>query len=476
MIPIHTKIFMLISMLALLQACSTKEEYKQKENERTLQISCSTLEFPSAGGSRTIEVTSNSDWYVSFTGDFPNWISFSPEKGSGNGSFTVTVGENPTSESVTAKMFAAIFNGSICNIEIKQEAGEGFSIISSNYPFDIDLLYFNNEASTQGVPTLERMMHLMCSKEENPRWLFDGYILSATDNEAGHSFSACSGNLNIAATKDEWLELIEYHCSKNIPLLDQATVKTAELTGVYAHKTKIIFTIPFPSYSQTNWGAIDGQELDFRNAADRIKACKWFIDEAVKHYRAGKFQNVELVGFYWLHEALGMNDTDRISVNVIKKVSDHIHGYGAELYWIPYNDIHLYSTSRLEDWRTYGTDRVIYQPNYFFRPKWDFSRLEAAINKAHAAGVGVEFECDWHGTTMYSGSDRADYNRRAREYITEFDRLGVWDNDIIAYYEYHSFEYIATHPANPMDRELYEMLSSRIARRQEKFYGIKYKQ
>lgn len=471
----HSKAAALFSVLFLLASCA-KEEYKPKKDENTLNLSTDVIEFPAEGGVRTIEVTSNAEWYANFVGEAVNWITLPGEKNSGNGTLTVTAGPNPTSEPLTAKFYVAIFNSKICHVEIRQAAGDGSSAISSNYAHDVDLLYFNNEKSTQGVPTLERMLHLMCSKEENPRWLFDGYILSATDNEAGHSFSACSGNLNIAATKDEWLELIEYHCSKNIPLLDQATVKTAELTGVYAHKAKIIFTIPFPSYSQTNWGSIDGKALDFRNAADRLKACQWFIDEAVKHYRAGKFQNVELVGFYWLHEALGMNDTDRISETFIKKISEHIHGYKTELYWIPYNDIHIYSTSRLEKWKDYGTDRVMYQPNYFFRPKWDFSTLETAINKAHAAGVGLEFECDWHGTTMYPGPERTDYNKRAKEYITEFDRLGVWDNDIIAYYEYHSFEYIATHPANPMDRELYEMLSSRIARRQEKFYGIKYKQ
>lgn len=460
-------------LLALLPSCGTKEEYGTKKDDRTLSVSRDVLEFPSSGGSQTIEVSSNSEWYAKTVKDAYNWISLSPADGKGNGSVTVTLGRNPSPDAIESKFFVAVFNGKLCTVTIRQEAGDGLSVVSSDHPYDIDLLYFNNEASIHEIPTVERFLKYMCSKEEKPRWLFDGYILSALNNKAGHSFAGCS-ELSKAANKDEWLELIEYHCAKTIPLLDQATVQTAELTGVYPHRTKVIFTIPFPSYGHQDWGSVDGTALDFRNEADRLKACLWFIDEAFDRFSAGKFKNVELVGFYWLNEDLGMSTHSRITQNLINEVAHHIHCYGTEFYWIPYNDIHLYSDARVEKWKEYGFDRVIYQPNYFFRPTWDFSRLETAINKAHSAGVGLEFECDWHGTTNYYEKDRADYNRRAKETISEFDRLGVWENDIIAYYEYHAFEYISDHPESPLDRELYGMLSTRIAERQRRFYNIEY--
>lgn len=65
----------------------------------------------------------------------------------------------------------------------------------------------------------------------------------------------------------------------------------------------IVYQHPEQASSSTKyWGKIDNQTLDFSNSADRIKACKWYIDQVRAKFNEKNYQHVELAGFYWLAE------------------------------------------------------------------------------------------------------------------------------------------------------------------------------
>lgn len=81
--------------------------------------------------------------------------------------------------------------------------------------------------------------------------------------------------------------------------------------GTPRQKRQIVISIPEPivyqhpeqaSSSTKYWGKIDNQTLDFSNSADRIKACKWYIDQVRAKFNEKNYQHVELAGFYWLAE------------------------------------------------------------------------------------------------------------------------------------------------------------------------------
>jgi len=58
-----------------------------------------------------------------------------------------------------------------------------------------------------------------------------------------------------------------------------------------------------PVENYTNWGELDGRKLDFSVPADRVAACEWHIDQALKRWQALAPKHLVLAGFYFVPEA-----------------------------------------------------------------------------------------------------------------------------------------------------------------------------
>jgi hypothetical protein len=79
---------------------------------------------------------------------------------------------------------------------------------------------------------------------------------------------------------------------------------------------------------------------------------------------------LELAGFYWGYS----EDTykwdhgsveDSVIVTGIVRLTSFAHGLGYEALWVPH-----FNAFGVENWRRYGFDRVVLQPNYaFFKPR-----------------------------------------------------------------------------------------------------------
>lgn len=88
--------------------------------------------FPASGGSQDVSVSSNLDWSVN---EEVAWISADPTSGSGNGSFTVTVSENPDFTERTASII--VTGGDLTKyINIIQEAAVLTNLINDGTPTD----------------------------------------------------------------------------------------------------------------------------------------------------------------------------------------------------------------------------------------------------------------------------------------------------------------------------------------------------
>ena len=82
---------------------------------------------------------------------------------------------------------------------------------------------------------------------------------------------------------------------------------------------------------------------------------KWYIDELVKRFKAAKYRNLELSGFYWVAE------TNNYCGQLTVPISEYIHSLGKLFYWIPY-----WQSKGAEDWKALGFDVAYQQPNHFF--------------------------------------------------------------------------------------------------------------
>ena len=147
-------------------------------------------------------------------------------------------------------------------------------------------------------------------------WLFDAFLaIEFVDTKNNKAYML--GNGRPSADKASWTDLLDYWFDKEngFAALDRSVGKAIEKLGVPPTKRKVIITLPDPiiyqnfkdvTSSTTYWGFIDGKQMDFKKAADRRAAMKWYIDEARKRWNNSNYQNLEFMGFYIISEDLAV--------------------------------------------------------------------------------------------------------------------------------------------------------------------------
>jgi hypothetical protein len=97
--------------------------------ELTLSVNSTTMTLASADGSSgSIQVTSNTGWYAQSDQD---WLTVSPESGTGNGTITVTAGANPLTTMRTATVSVMGPGVATQAIIVRQDTHTGIEVIIS---------------------------------------------------------------------------------------------------------------------------------------------------------------------------------------------------------------------------------------------------------------------------------------------------------------------------------------------------------
>lgn len=93
------------------------------QNPVQMALSVDTLRFGAAAETKSIKITSNTEWNVKGI-TIPSWISsISPEQGTGNGELNITVKENTSRISENSYLLRISFAGTLVKkVEVKQEA------------------------------------------------------------------------------------------------------------------------------------------------------------------------------------------------------------------------------------------------------------------------------------------------------------------------------------------------------------------
>lgn len=290
------------------------------------------------------------------------------------------------------------------------------------------------------------------SLTDTGNWLFDGFLFIEFKDGRGHEFAHGYGDN--PARKEDWLWLLDRNFEKNKALhaLDKTISTFIYKIGVPPSKRKVVLTLPEPIINQKDWGAVDGDTLIFDNTAARVKACLWFVEEALNRWKEFNPHNLELSGFYWVAE-YGSE-----AAEVIPAVSKTIKDAGKKFYWIPYWNAPLNSA-----WNQLGFDAAYQQPNHFFHPELSDERIDLACKFAAEYNMGLEMEFDKRMI-----SDSLNFYGRFWSYINSFERNDVWKNSAVAYYEGGGAIYAL---ANAKDKRLnlaYKKLVEIIIKRRRK--------
>lgn len=289
-------------------------------------------------------------------------------------------------------------------------------------------------------------------------WLFDSFLLlefmdPAVNGGAGKTFITgykYKGNYMPSANKTDWENLINYYFSSSssgVGAVDMAIEEAKPALGEPERKRQIVVGIPEPiiflysatkSGGSTYWGELGGETLDFKESADRIRACKWYIDTVIKKFKDMNYKNIQLAGFYWVAE-------NSSNTNVIlKPVADYIKSKKYSFDWIPYYNAEGYFL-----WKEYGFNYAYLQPNYFFRDDVPVSRLNEACALAKSYGMGLELEFDNNALKNYGKA------YKLRDYMRVFKECGVWEKSRLAYYQGSWSLRALKYSSQPEDVDLY---------------------
>lgn len=327
---------------------------------------------------------------------------------------------------------------------------------NNNYIVDLCMIF-------QGLPHVmsynsEQLKPYVYYEQDNKiNWVFDGFLYCEFQTPSGRSMGR-------TALKSDWEWLIKKQFmtpAVGIPALNFLLDSLKSKGFVPLRKRKVVITIPAPTNESIEWGEIDGKKLDMTQNQDRIKSIKWFIDKVLETWKNGEFSELELSGFYWLHEGETYNLPDR---EILPIVSQYIKEKGLFFYWIPYFGAPIGAGS----WKSYGFDIAYQQPNYFFRHEsdyWPVTRMNDACQYASRYNMGLEMEFDFSIVdTMYQ--------RRFREYLEYFDRNKVLELSPIAHYENRGALHMMAHSEDSVLQALYHQYVNVLFKRQEKADNI----
>lgn len=250
-------------------------------------------------------------------------------------------------------------------------------------------------------------------------WFFDSFLFFEFTDNWQIAFGYNYGARNARKSDWEWLLNRVFEKGKSLDALNSCVERYKATIGEPLFKHKVVLGVASPITGQTDWGSLDGEDLNFTYRADQIKAAKWYIDQLVKRFVEGNYKNLELAGFYWIEES-----TVKCG-DLPKDVSEYIHQLNKRFYWIPYWNAEGYNL-----WRKLGFDTAFLQPNYFFNKEIPEERLTQACHTANKFNMGLEMEFD--SRVLYENEDS--YYNRLESYINAFEENGVFEQSVIAYY------------------------------------------
>lgn len=291
-------------------------------------------------------------------------------------------------------------------------------------------------------------------------WLFDGFLFLEFKNGSGRHYTVGYEKLN--ARKGEWAWLLDriFEEGKSLSALDACITEQIAELGKPGFKHQIVLGLPEAILDQKDWGELDGRVLDFSKEEDQLAATRWYIDELMKRFKAAKYKNLELSGFYWVAE------TNNYCGQLTVPISEYIHSLGKLFYWIPY-----WQSKGAEDWKALGFDVAYQQPNHFFNHSIPDSRLDDACAFAREHGMAMEFEFDEKATADRENSSHA----RMKAYIDHFEKNDVFNSSALAYYCGNRGVLTLHESKNPADHALMDRLARLIQMRRYMKYGLPFK-
>jgi hypothetical protein len=291
-------------------------------------------------------------------------------------------------------------------------------------------------------------------RDQKEKWLFDAFLFIEF-RDLKRTYSGTEGNGKWEpADKRLWMQLLNNNFAEDhgVPALETWCALTEKRLGAPLRPRQVILTLPDPVENYQNWGELDGHRMDFSVLADRVAACEWHIDQALKRWQALAPQHLKLAGFYFVPETITPANQQMLPV-----VAQKIHALGLKFFWIPFRGAKFAG-----EWKSLGFDIASQQPNYFFHPELTEPHLQSACNYAREHGMGLEMEFDDRLITQ-----PAIYEPRFEGYLEAFSKNGIKDSAAMSYYEGGGTILHLSRAGNPAIHAHYDRIAQWVIDRQQ---------
>lgn len=187
------------------------------------------------------------------------------------------------------------------------------------YPLKVDdtiaMYYGQRKRNKWGKSELDCVVtHLYADGHRS--WFFPTFLyLEFNDESSQVVFGDFQPGHFEPAKRSNWEWLLDRYFSEDsnngdyegLRALDECIESHKAMLGLPPFKHKVMLGVPCPAYNFTDWNDVQGEDiLDMSLTADRLKSVKWFIDEAISRFSNASYTNIDLIGFYWIDETMGM--------------------------------------------------------------------------------------------------------------------------------------------------------------------------
>ena len=176
----------------------------------------------------------------------------------------------------TALLFTFAFGITSCeedkeplgySYEEPEDTGDDVPYLLSVKAVDMVMIYDGGEHRPLWTPDKYTGFVSYVDPDTNEEeWLFDGFLFIEVRDGRGHLYSE-DGNptsTDVAAGKKEWEWLLEKHFSKGrgIDALNTQIEQVKGRIGEPERKRKVVYALPVPFWKQTDWGILNGKQLN----------------------------------------------------------------------------------------------------------------------------------------------------------------------------------------------------------------------
>ncbi|WP_428910836.1 DUF4855 domain-containing protein [Niallia sp. Krafla_26] len=212
--------------------------------------------------------------------------------------------------------------------------------------------------------------------EEVVDTMFRGLIFNPISGRTNHFIHPMYAHFGATAEKKDWEIALKRLFLDNYNF-DAAAINTEE-----GKKTDLWVTIPYPILTQTKFGKVKDEWLNFNVEEDRFTAVKWWVKKFLKKWEKAEHLHEKLTfkGFVWPRASI--DGRDEIFV---KRMTAFIREKDLLSLWLQ-----QYGSTGCVEWKEFGFDAACTHPNYYGATGPDFKWISNASAFARHFHLGMQ--------------------------------------------------------------------------------------